>query len=81
MKCGYDAAVAFRKIVEASKLINILWVDQTVEQKAWQIFKKHQDKDFSFTDCSSFALMEREAIHIAFTFDKHFSQYGFETVP
>jgi hypothetical protein len=81
MKCGHEVAVAFRETIEASKLINILWVDEATEKIAWEIFKKNRDKDFSFTDCTSFALMKREAIHTAFTFDKHFSQYGFKVVP
>src|SRR3989304_2583727 len=34
-------------------------------------------KDFSFTDCTSFALMERLKVKSAFAFDVHFRQYGF----
>jgi predicted nucleic acid-binding protein len=52
-----------------------------LEKAAWGIFEKHTDKEFSFTDCTSFALMEAEAIRNVFTFDQHFSQYGFESVP
>lgn len=81
MKCGHEVAVAFRETTQASKLINILWVDEATEKNAWEIFKKNSDKDFSFTDCTSFALMKREAIRTAFTFDKHFSQYGLKVVP
>ena len=58
-----------------------LQVTRMIEDNAWRILKKYGDKDFSFTDCTSFALMEQEAISTAFTFDKHFSQYGFQMVP
>ena len=46
------------------------------EKKAWEIFVKYRDKTFSFTDCSSFALMERIGITEVFAFDEHFTQYG-----
>ena len=41
---------------------------------AWKIFRTHTDKGWSFTDCTSFALMQRLHISTAFAFDKHFSQ-------
>ena len=46
------------------------------ESKAWEIFVQYEDKGFSFTDCTSFAIMERLKIDTAFVFDDHFIQYG-----
>jgi len=60
-----------------SKVIIFLEVDKEVREKAWQIFKKYDDKDFSFTDCSSFALMQGCGIKKALAFDQHFEQMGF----
>jgi len=45
-------------------------VNQVVLDKAWEIFEKYSDKDFSFTDCSSFAIMEMLKINNVFSFDK-----------
>jgi len=81
LKLSHQSAVAFEENVKRSKILRILRVTPEIENKAWNIFKKYNDKDFSFTDCTSFALMEQEAISTAFTFDKHFQQYGFQTVP
>jgi hypothetical protein len=79
--CGHTVAVAFRRAVEASKLVHVVWVTEALEKAGWRIFEKHGDKDFTFTDCTSFALMEAEAIRKVFTFDQHFAQYGFACVP
>jgi predicted nucleic acid-binding protein len=47
------------------------------EQRAREIIYQYDDKDFSMTDAISFAVMERLHITRAFTFDRHFAQYGF----
>jgi len=39
------------------------------------------DQDFSFTDCTSFALLSRLRIQEAFAFDHHFWAAGFVVVP
>ena len=47
------------------------------EQRAREIIYQYNEKDFSMTDAISFAVMERLHITRAFTFDRHFAQYGF----
>ena len=79
--CGHRVAVTFRKTLEASKVVEILWVTEPLEATAWKVFEKRSDKDYSFTDCTSFALMDAEAIRNAFAFDEHFSQHGYNVVP
>ena len=38
-------------------------------------------KDFSYTDCTSFVVMKQLDMTIAFTFDRHFDQFGFTRLP
>jgi predicted nucleic acid-binding protein len=80
-RCGSEVAISFRRDLEASPTVRILWVDREDEEKAWKIFRTHKDKAYSFTDCTCFALMEVEAIKTAFAYDKHFRQHGFNTLP
>jgi predicted nucleic acid-binding protein len=47
------------------------------ERRAREIIAQYDDKDFTLTDATSFAVMERLGITYAFTFDHHFTQYGF----
>lgn len=79
--CGRHVAVAFRKAIDTSRVVRVLWVDDALEKAAWGIFEKYSDKEYSFTDCTSFALMEVEAIRSAFAFDEHFLQQGFNVFP
>jgi predicted nucleic acid-binding protein len=46
------------------------------EQRAREILVRYADKDFSLCDALSFAVMERRSVRTAFSFDRHFKQYG-----
>ena len=54
----------------------ILKVTEPDVAQAWVLFQRYRDKAFSFTDCTTFALMTRLRIAAAFAFDIHFRQYG-----
>ena len=43
---------------------------------AWEVFRKFDDKNWSFTDCTSKVVIESLGIAKAFAFDKHFSQFA-----
>lgn len=43
---------------------------------AWKTFEQFDDKDWSFTDCTSRVVIEELGIKIAFAFDHHFHQFG-----
>lgn len=55
----------------------IIRVSAADELRAREIITVHDDKDYSLTDATSFAVMERLHIGTAFTFDRHFAQFGF----
>jgi predicted nucleic acid-binding protein len=43
---------------------------------AWEVFRRFDDKDWSFTDCTSKVVIERRNVRQAFAFDRHFRQFG-----
>jgi predicted nucleic acid-binding protein len=45
-------------------------------EQAWKVFRQFQDKDWSFTDCTSKVVIDKLAIPTAFAFDHHFIQFG-----
>jgi predicted nucleic acid-binding protein len=76
MRVGHRASVDFGESIQSSRFFRIEPVTTADFDVAWRIFKRYDDKSFSFTDCTSFALMERLKIRAAFTFDRNFLQYG-----
>jgi predicted nucleic acid-binding protein len=72
-----DMALEFLTNAYTSELIDLIRVTETDEQRALAILTRYLDKLFSFTDAICFAVMERNGITHAFSFDNDFTQYGF----
>ena len=75
-RLGHNVAVEIGQKLWDESIANLIHVTLQDEKKAWEIFVKYHDKAFSFTDCTSFALMERVEMIEVFAFDEHFKQYG-----
>jgi uncharacterized protein len=73
---GHAMAVRFGDRLWNEEIARLVRVSPEEEVRAWTIFARHTDTGFSYTDCTSFALMERLQIDAAFAFDSHFAQYG-----
>jgi predicted nucleic acid-binding protein len=77
-RVSHRAAVAFGDALISSNVASIEDITDEERLKTWVLFKKYRDKDLSFTDCTSFALMVKLKLQKAFSFDNHFKQVGFE---
>lgn len=75
-RTSHSLAAQFLRSLKTSGII-ILRVTPAMEAEAERIFLRHADKDFSFTDCTSFALIEAKRLDAVLSFDRHFSQYRF----
>ena len=76
-RAGHGIAVDFGEAVRISRSVRIEYVTLEVIEQGWTIFKRFADTDFSFTDCTSFALMRKLGLREALAFDGHFAQVGF----
>jgi len=81
MRLGLAAAEDWWAQVQGSARLSLEWVNPVRADRARHIFFRHRDKTFSFTDCTSFAIMQELKLKQALTTDKHFLQVGFETLP
>lgn len=75
-RLGYLHALHFLDSARKSPL-RIVRVKSSDEERAEQILRQYQDKIFSYTDATSFAVMERLRSRAVFSFDRDFPQYGF----
>lgn len=74
-RISHPIAVRFWESLKKSSIIEIVTVTPSIENAAFTIFKQYTDKDFSFTDCTSFSLMKSFKLKSAFAFDRHFDQF------
>ncbi len=78
---SHGRAVELAEATLASKFVRVVYSDEGLFADGMKIFKKHYDKEWSLTDCVSFAAMRNYNLRTAFTFDAHFKQAGFITIP
>jgi len=75
-RLGYKQARELGERLWSGRLARIVFVSEADQYAAWELFKRYDDKKFSFTDCTSFVVMERLGLTYAFAFDEHFTQTG-----
>lgn len=74
-RLNHRSAVRFLDDIYASSLTHIR-ITPDDEARAEALLRRYDDKKFSYTDATSFVIMERLGIEAAFTFDHNFTEYG-----
>ncbi|OGW06563.1 MAG: hypothetical protein A2889_08575 [Nitrospinae bacterium RIFCSPLOWO2_01_FULL_39_10] len=80
-RISHDKASRIGEALLSSLIVEVIHISNEDFRKGWNMFIKYHDKDFSFTDCISFLVMNQKSIKEALTFDKHFRQMGFLMSP
>jgi predicted nucleic acid-binding protein len=75
------AAEAWWAQLEGSSRLRWEWIGIARAERARDVFFRHRDKSYSFTDCTSFVVMKELKLKQALTTDRHFRQMGFEVLP
>jgi predicted nucleic acid-binding protein len=73
---GRAAALTFWNTLRKTRT-PVVTIEAVDLEAAWRIVHDFHDQTFSFTDCTSFAVMERLGVDEAFAFDTHFLVYRF----
>lgn len=80
-RVGHKYAVHFLDMLQSSQQAQLVFLTPSHIKATVDLFCNRADQEWSFTDCSSFILMQEYQIQIAFAFDEHFRQAGFQTKP
>ena len=73
---NYRVAAAAGEAIWQQRVARIEYVTVEDITRTWEVFRQYDDKDWSFTDCTSKVIIERLGITHAFAFDGHFEQFG-----
>jgi len=76
-KAGHGSAVGFLDAVERSERIRVVSVEPELETAALRWLRHHDEREYSFVDATSFAVMRSLRIREALAFDGDFSAAGF----
>lgn len=81
MRLGLKSAQLWWQQIDGSSRLRIEWMNVMRTETARRIFFTQRDKQYSFTDCTSFAVMQELKISSVLTLDQHFRKAGFIIIP
>ena len=62
-------------------ILRVVWVTRDTHAAAVSAHLAAARRTLSLVDCTSFEIMRRTGVRMAFAFDHHFREYGFELLP
>jgi len=74
---GHRIATAFLERVDRTRRLSVVFVSEQLERDALRWLRRHDEREYSFVDATSFALMRSLKIREALAFDGDFSAAGF----
>jgi predicted nucleic acid-binding protein len=80
-RLGFVAANAWWEQIHGSARLRWERIESDRFERARHLFFQYRDKDLSFTDCTSIAVMRELKLTTVITTDHHFRQVGFEVLP
>jgi predicted nucleic acid-binding protein len=73
-------ALAWRESIYRPGTVTLLPCEAGDLERAWDYFRRADLHKLSAVDATSFVIMKRAGIRIAYAFDHHFAAVGFRTV-
>jgi predicted nucleic acid-binding protein len=77
-KIGYEAARVWHR--DILSIFKVLWIDENIYQKAYELWLTLGAIPISLVDCTSFVVMHHYNIEKVFCFQRHFKTHGFHRI-
>ena len=74
---GHDGAVAFLDMLARTPRVTVEPVPASLEEQALRWLRRHDEREYSFVDATSFAFMRAQRVREALAFDGDFTAAGF----
>ena len=75
-----DVALSWKEAIYAPGTVTVLACDLRDLELSWEYFRRADLHKLSAVDATSFVIMKRARIRLAYTFDHHFAAVGFRLV-
>ena len=72
-----SAILNYIETIRMADWVEIIHVDESLDEKAWQLLARRLDKKWSLVDAVSFVVMQERGMTEALATDHHFEQAGF----
>ena len=77
---GRDVALTWKQALDATATAKILPCELRDLEQSWEYFRRADLHKLSAVDATSFVIMKRARIRLAYAFDHHFAVVGFRMV-
>lgn len=75
-----EAAIELLDSIEEDLNIEIIPLSEDLYERALELYRQRQDKEWGITDCISFTVMQDHKLTKALTTDDHFQQAGYSAL-
>ena len=75
-----DVALAWKDSIYQPGTVKLLACELRDLEQSWSYFERNEFHKLSAVDATSFSIMQRAGIRIAYSFDRHFAVAGFRFV-
>jgi predicted nucleic acid-binding protein len=76
-RSGHSAATNFLDALERSVRVQVLAIGEDIDRRALRWLRQHDEREYSWVDATSFAVMRERRIRSALAFDGDFTAAGF----